>query len=69
MSNVIKPEYNLRPLWDAILEVYKVFFFICERNNLRYCADTGTALGAIRHGGCISMGDDLDVQLSRPVCA
>lgn len=66
MSNVIKPEYNLRPLWDAILEVYKVFSDICERNNLRYCADTGTALGAIRHGGFIPWDDDLDVQMPRP---
>lgn len=57
---------NLRPLWDAILEVYKVFADICERHGLRYCADCGTALGAIRHGGFIPWDDDMDLQMPRP---
>ena len=56
---------NLRPLWDAILDVYKQFATICERHDLTYCADTGTALGAIRHNGFIPWDDDLDVQMPR----
>lgn len=58
-------KHNLRPLWDAILEVYKVFAAICERHGLRYCADSGTALGAIRHGGFIPWDDDMDLQMPR----
>lgn len=59
------PEYNLRPLWDAILDVYLQFETICEKHQLRYCADTGTTLGAIRHHGFIPWDDDLDVQMPR----
>ncbi len=57
---------NLRPLWDAILEVYKAFATICERHGLRYCADCGTALGAVRHKGFIPWDDDMDIQMPRP---
>ena len=57
---------NLRPLWDAILDVYEVLRAICERHGLRYCAHSGTALGAVRHGGFIPWDDDLDVQMPRP---
>lgn len=57
---------NLRPLWDAILDVYGVFSSICERHGLRYCADCGTALGAVRHGGFIPWDDDMDIQMPRP---
>lgn len=57
---------NLRPLWNALLEVYKVFAAICDKHGLRYCADTGTALGAVRHGGFIPWDDDMDIQMPRP---
>ena len=59
-------KYNLRPLWDAILGVYKVFAEICDKHELRYCADCGTALGAVRHGGFIPWDDDMDIQMPRP---
>ena len=60
------PPTNLRPLWDAILKVYKVFAAICDKHGLRYCADCGTALGAVRHGGFIPWDDDMDIQMPRP---
>lgn len=59
-------QYNLRPIWDATLEIYKVFACICDRHGLRYCADSGTALGAVRHGGFIPWDDDIDIQMPRP---
>ena len=61
----IKPDPRLRPLWDAMLEVYKAFAAICDKHGLRYCADCGTALGAVRHGGFIPWDDDMDIQMPR----
>ena len=66
MMEEVKPDPRLRPLWDAILEVYKVFAAICDKHGLRYCADTGTTLGAIRHKGFIPWDDDMDMQMPRP---
>ena len=66
MNNKNPPKTSLRPLWDAILKVYKVFAEICDKHGLRYCADCGTALGAVRHGGFIPWDDDMDIQMPRP---
>ena len=56
---------SLRPLWDAILAIYKEFAELCERHSLRYCADCGTAIGAVRHKGFIPWDDDFDIQMPR----
>ena len=66
MNDNTQNKVNLRPLWDAILEVYKVIADICNRHSLRYCASYGTALGAVRHGGFIPWDDDLDIEMPRP---
>lgn len=58
-------EINLRPLWDAILDVYAEFVKICERHSLLYCADCGTTLGAVRHKGFIPWDDDFDLEMPR----
>ncbi len=55
--------YNMRPLWDAILEIYKAVAAICERHNLRFYVIGGNCLGAVRHGGFIPWDDDMDVFL------
>lgn len=65
MYEELKDKYGLRPVWDAISEIYLEFARICKKYNLRYYASGGTALGAVRHNGFIPWDDDIDVMLPR----
>ena len=56
---------NLRPVWDAILAVYKEYACLCERHKLRHYLAFGSVLGAVRHRGFIPWDDDLDVVMPR----
>lgn len=53
-------------LQKRILDIYKVFKEICDKHGLRYFAEGGTAIGAVRHGGFIPWDDDLDVVMPMP---
>lgn len=57
--------YNLRPLWDAILDIYEEIRKVCDAHGLRYYVTGGTALGAARHGGFIPWDDDFDIIMPR----
>lgn len=57
--------WNIRPYQIEILDIFRVFEGICKKHNLRYYADGGTALGAVRHKGFIPWDDDLDVNMPR----
>lgn len=59
-------QYNLKPVWNAILDVYKQVFAICERHGLRIFVAYGTEIGAMRHHGFIPWDDDFDVYMPRP---
>lgn len=56
---------NLRPVWNAILDIYKVYAAICAKYNLTYWTGYGTVLGAVRHKGFIPWDDDFDVMMPR----
>ena len=58
-------KYNIRPLQEEALKIFKVFAAICEKHGLKYYAAYGTALGAIRHKGFIPWDDDFDVAMPR----
>ena len=57
--------YDLRPVWDALLDVYAEFAKLCDRHHLRYYVTGGTLLGAARHKGFIPWDDDFDVVMPR----
>lgn len=59
-------KFGLKPIWDAVLEIYEEFAKVCEKNGLRYYVTDGNALGAVRHKGFIPWDDDLDVCMPRP---
>lgn len=58
---------------ETILEkIHKISVYIlilfdkfCQENGLTYFLDSGTALGAVRHGGFIPWDDDIDVGMPR----
>lgn len=55
----------LRNAQVRMLEVLKLFDSFCCDNNLVYWIDSGTLLGAVRHGGFIPWDDDIDVCMPR----
>lgn len=59
-------EPMMKCAWAAHVEVLKKIDNICKENNIKYFADWGTLLGAVRHKGYIPWDDDLDICMLRP---
>lgn len=55
----------MKRAWAAQMEVFQVVADVCRKNKLRYFADWGTLLGAVRHKGMIPWDDDIDICLMR----
>lgn len=56
---------DLRRLQQAELSILKEIDALCERHNIPYFLDSGSALGAVRHGGFIPWDDDMDIGMLR----
>lgn len=54
-----------KEVWAVELDLLKKFDELCNNYNLKYYADAGTLLGAIRHSGFIPWDDDIDVVMPR----
>ncbi len=55
----------MKRCWAAQIEVLEDIVEVCRKNDIRYFADAGTLIGAIRHGGFIPWDDDLDIVMLR----
>lgn len=55
----------LAKIHKVTLYILLAFDKVCRDNNLTYFLDSGTALGAVRHGGFIPWDDDADVGMPR----
>jgi len=52
-------------IWETELDMLRLLDKLCKENNLKYFAEFGTLLGAVRHKGFIPWDDDIDVVMMR----
>lgn len=56
---------SMKRIWASQIEVLSEVAKVCEKHNIKWFADCGTLLGAVRHGGYIPWDDDLDICMLR----
>ncbi len=59
------PDDVLRRLQLVELDILRAVDAVCKEAGLTYLLDSGTLLGAVRHGGFIPWDDDIDIAMPR----
>ena len=57
--------YGIQNLQEANLRIMDEIDRICRKYGIRYMLDSGTLIGAVRHGGFIPWDDDMDIAMTR----
>ena len=55
----------MKRAWAAQLEILEDIRKVCEKYQIKYFAEWGTLLGAVRHRGFIPWDDDMDICMKR----
>ena len=55
----------IKQAWGAELQILAEIDRICKKYNIRYFAEWGSLIGAVRHGGFVPWDDDLDIGMLR----
>ena len=58
-------EINANELKSIQLDILRYVADFCDANGIKYWLDSGTLIGAVRHGGYIPWDDDIDLGMLR----